>query len=247
MTHRLWALSAILLACLLPVRGAVGQEKVDLGSYFLPNDEVGDFHVFRSENDDTYVEDLLVKETVGKKGKKVRYVFRSSVGEEENWSELFLVPGKRLLRSDYTIGEYDVDLGAPKTVLPLQLVPGRSFRYVQKGALRYLGIRIGSVKIRGEVRFLGFETHATPAFERDDAAVFERIETVTMKPRGAPGPIFTTLYASHTWITPDLGTMGWIEASEAYADGDLLDELPPTEWWFESGVLAGEPVPAPPP
>jgi hypothetical protein len=235
---------ALLTLCLAPLGEAFAQAKVDLNPYFLPNDVVGDFRNLRSENDETMLEELVTKETVGK---KILYVFRDTVGDSVNYVEQFVVPGKKLLRSDYTLGEYDVDFGAPKTILPLKLVPGKKFRYALKGSLRYLGMKIGSVKIRGEVRFVGFEAHATPAFERENAARFERFEIVTMKPRGAPGPIFTTFHETTSWVTEDLATMGWVEAGEFYQDGELVEAYPPTEWWFESGVLGGEPVPAPPP
>jgi hypothetical protein len=231
--------------CLAPVGESKTPKpaKVDLTAYLDGDPQVGDFRAYQRDDGADRTATVYAATEL-----KKSVVFATRVvedGDDTGADVTELVHGKeeRFGSTFYPSGLSFV-VSRPKRALPFQLAPGVPVKFKIGFKAVISGRKVGSATLAGNTVFVGFESVTTHLGTFDQAAHFQRHETLTLKGADVPTHVDSV---SDFWVSLELGTVLSHIQQQVFRNGVLDSTFGPYDYEFDHGVYQGTPFGAPQP
>jgi hypothetical protein len=215
-------------------------QKFDLGPYFGPLPEVGDFKVFELSTGGTETQEVLAV-VPEKEGFRIT-TQTTETGLDPTFEETLVIPGKATFLCDLDSADLSLDLKKPVAVSRFKVKPGKPNKIRGSGRAVFDGAPIGNLALSGSWIFAGLEPLDTPAASYPDTAVIEGVLTITLKVR-VFGDVLRVREESVSWQTPEIGEVATHYRITSWLNGTLVEDTGWTDEWLIDGSLGGEPIP----
>jgi hypothetical protein len=239
------SLAAIRLALALVLlhafpSGPAAAQKFDLGPYFGPLPEVGDYKVFELSTGGTETQEVLAV-VPEKEGFRITTRI-TETGLDTTFEEDLVIPGKATFLCDLDTADSSLDLKNPVMIYRFKAKPGKPNRIRGSGRAILEGALIGNAVLGGSWVFAGLEPLDTPAASYPDTAVIEGVLTITLKARRF-GDVIRTREEMLSWQALGIGEVATHHRITSWLNGALVEDTGWTDEWLIDGSLGGEPIP----
>lgn len=239
-----WAAAALLAASVAsplgvgPDAAAAADAKVDLTSCLAPSAAAGDTRVFDTSQGTQLTETVLdVEGWQGREG--WTSVVEARLGAHTpTVRETFVKPGKRLLLGDLSVGDLRIKIGQPENWLPLEAVPGRSYRANVHGKALRDGQHVGRAVVKSDWEIVGFEPLTTPGGSYSDTVHIAASRNVEVKYNDV-GTKIRQESDVELWCVDGVGVVAASYVFRFYKNGKLVDEVADLDSWLVSATVDG--------
>jgi hypothetical protein len=239
-----WAAAAVVAASVASPLG-VGSDaasaagaKVDLTSCLAPNAAAGDVRVFDTNRGTTLTETVLAVEPWKGKTGWAATVAAQLGAHTPTVRETYVRPGKRLLLGDLSVGDLEIQVGAPDAWLPLSAVPGRAYRANVNGKAVRAGEKVGKAQVTSSWEIVGFEPLTTPVNSYSDTVHIAAVRSVEVKERQG-GATVRQQSDVELWCVDGVGVVAASYAFRFFEDGELVGEVADLDSWLVSATVGG--------
>jgi hypothetical protein len=212
--------------------------KIDLTSCLAPGAAQGDTRVFDTSQGTPLTETVL--EVAPRKGGEG---WTSSVEAQlgshtPTVRETVVKPGKRLMLGDLVVGDLRIDVGKPARWLPLEAVPGRSYRAKVKGKALRDGQPIGKAVVRSDWEIVGFGPLTTPGGNYPDTVHIAASRNVEIKYDAAETKVRQESDVE-LWCVDGVGVVAASYGFRFFENDQLVGEFGDLDSWLVSATVDG--------
>jgi hypothetical protein len=239
-----WAAAAFLAASVAsplgvgPGAASAADAKVDLTSCLAPSAATGDVRVFDTNRGTTLTETVLeVAPWKGKEGWSATVAAQLGA-HTPTVRATYVRPGKRVLLGDLSVGDLEIQVGAPDAWLPLAAVPGRAYNANVKGKALRDGERVGKARVTSSWEIVGFEPLTTPVNSYSDTVHIAAVRSVEVKERQG-GATVRQQSDVELWCVDGVGVVAASYAFRFFEDGELVGEVADLDSWLVSATVGG--------
>jgi len=238
------------LGALAPLRESVAAEKVDLEDYIGVPPLLNDNKTFLATGDDYTDTAIDVQSTP----KQITVLNEQTYSDEPGSSVRTvqgIVPGKKLLQGTLTMDDGNDQIvfatAKPKKLVLFQLVPNKPYKFKIPYKVSLNGFKAGKGVEYGTYTFLGFEDVVTPLGTFEHCAHLKATDNLRLG-YGRKDSL-EVKDQIETWEAAGIGSVRFIQSEDVYENGvlDPSGSTPPTEFFFDHGVINGEPIGPPEP
>jgi hypothetical protein len=239
-----WAAAAFLAASVAsplgvgPDAAAAADARVDLTSCLAPGSATGDTRVFETSQGTTLTETVLGVERWKGRGGWTSLVEAQLGAHTPTVRETFVKPGKRMLLGDIEMGDLRIEVGQPTNWVPLDAMPGRSYRAKVQGKALRNGQNVGRAVVKSDWEIVGFEPLTTPGGSYSDTVHIAASRNVEVKYDGRAAK---TRQESDVelWCVDGVGVVAASYGFRFYENGKLVDEVSDLDSWLVSATVEG--------
>lgn len=221
-----------------PEAASAADAGVDLTSCLAPSSAAGDTRVFETSQGTTLTETVLgVERRKGREG--WTSVVEAQLGAHTpTVRETFVKPGQRMLLGDLEVGDLRIKVGQPENWVPLEAVPGRSYRAHVNGKALRDGRNVGKAVVKSDWEVVGFEPLTTPGGSYSDTVHIATSRDVEVKYDGL-GTKVRQESDVELWCVDGVGVVAASYVFRFYKNGTLVDEVADLDSWLVSATVDG--------
>ena len=221
-----------------PGPASAADARVDLTGCLAPGSAAGDTRVFATSQGTTLTETVLdVERWKGREG--WTSVVEAQLGAHTpTVRETFVKPGRRMLLGDLEVGDLRIKVGEPESWVPLDAVPGRSYRANVEGKALRDGQSVGRAVVRSDWEIVGFEPLTTPGGSYSDTVHIATSRDVEVKYDGV-GTKIRQESDVELWCVDGVGVVAASYQFRFYKNGKLVEEVADLDSWLVSATVEG--------
>ena len=221
-----------------PGAASAADAKVDLTDCLAPSAAQGDTRVFDTSQGTTLNETVLdVEKWKGREG--WTSTVEAQLGSHTpTVRETFVKPGRKLLLGDLSVGALRIKVGQPEHWVPLEAVPGRSYRANVSGKALRDGQNVGKAVVSSDWEVVGFEPLTTPGGSYPDTVHIAASRDVEVKYNDV-GTKIRQESDVELWCVDGVGVVAASYVFRFYKNGKLVDEVADLDSWLVSATVDG--------
>lgn len=239
-----WVAAAFLAASVAsplgvgPGAASAADARIDLTGCLAPSAARGDTRVFDTSQGTTLTETVLdVEQWKGREG--WTSTVEAQLGSHTpTVRETFVKPGRRLLLGDLSVGALRIKVGQPEHWVPLEAVPGRSYRANVSGKALRDGQDVGKAVVSSDWEVVGFEPLTTPGGSYPDTVHIAASRDVEVKYNDV-GTKIRQESDVELWCVDGVGVVAASYVFRFYKNGKLVDEVADLDSWLVSATVDG--------
>jgi hypothetical protein len=208
--------------------------KVDLTTCLSPSAAAGDVRVFETNQRMTLTETVLDVEPWRGRDGWTETVEAQLGSHAPTVRETFVKPGKRLLLGDLSVGDLRIEVAKPGFWLPLEAVPGQSYRAHVKGKALRGGESVGNALVTHAWQIVGFE----PLGSYSDTVHIAAERNVEVKAKKG-GATLRQESDVELWCVDGVGIVAASYAFRFFENGELVGEVNDLDSWLVSATVDG--------